>query len=83
MNKTEGPNSNARFSFRQSSKKEEYFNKVFSNFKELCSRDRKPLIKNFTTNNTKLQSFNFQTLRLPCLNYYYNLFYIHFFFKYI
>ena len=37
MIKNKGKSTNARFGFTQSSKKEEYFNIVFNNFKIICS----------------------------------------------
>lgn len=73
--KSEGVKTNARFGLRQSSKKKEYFEKVFSNFQSVCSEDYKPLVKQFTTNKTNLESLSFLTLRLPCFNPYYEMFY--------
>jgi hypothetical protein len=73
--KTVGKNTNARFGFGQSAKKSEYFIKVFDNFKILCTPTTTPLLKHFTTNGTSLSSLSFFTMRLPCLNYYYELFY--------
>lgn len=75
ITKSPGRNTNARFGFSQSGKKIEYFTKVFSNFKVLCTPDTIPHVKLFTTGDTNLSSLNFWTIRLPCLNAYYELFY--------
>lgn len=75
ITKNAGKNTNARFGFGQSSKKEEYFQKVFSNFKVLCTPNTLPHTKFFITSNTNLSSISFMTIRLPCLNVYYDLFY--------
>lgn len=58
ITKNVGNKSNARFGFSQSSKKEEYFNKVFSNFQILCTPGTLPQVKFFTTNKTSLSSMN-------------------------
>lgn len=75
MMKTPGKNTNARFGFTQSAKKPEYFEKVFDNFKVLCTPTIIPLVKHFSTKGVSLSSLSFFTIRLPCLNYYYELFY--------
>lgn len=76
ISKTRGKNTNARFGFSQSGKKKIYFNKVFTNFKAMCTANAKVYEKAFKTNNTNLTSLNFWTIRLPCLNIYYDIFYI-------
>lgn len=75
MTKNTGKSTNARFGFSQSTKKQEYFSKVFSNFMPLCNTSTIPHTKFFVTNDTNLSSLNFSTIRLPCLNHYYELFY--------
>ena len=59
ITKRQGKNTNARFGFAQSSKKQEYFNNVFCNFKILCTENFNIQKKNFKTNNTNLRRLNF------------------------
>lgn len=69
---------NARFGFTQSTKKIEYFENVFNNFKTLCAQTTQeigPTTKYFNTAGTELSSINFSTMRLPCFNIYYEMFY--------
>lgn len=75
--KNTGENTNARFGFTQSTKKQPYFDKVFSNFLPLCKANTTSYTKLFVTNSTTLSSLNFTTMRLPCLNPYFELFYSH------
>ncbi len=72
-------NQNARFGFSQSSKEEkrEYFNLVFDLFSGFCTPNYSPLLKTFGRlgYTAMYGSITFVTMRLPCFNSYYELFY--------
>ena len=66
MVKNSGKNTNARFGFAQSSKKQFYFKNVYSNFKTLCSVSNEDACfqkeintKKFITKGVKLESLQF------------------------
>lgn len=75
-----GANSNARFGFVQSGKSEknEYFSHVFNLFTVFCTKGLVPYFKTFTRkgSNVVYTSVGFVTMRLPCFNLYYELFYL-------
>lgn len=74
------PDSNARLGFAQSGKPEKrsFFDRVWSLFSPFCTTDYVPSIKTFKRNgyDTVLSAITFVTIRLPCFNYYFNLFYV-------
>lgn len=67
--------SNARFVFAQSHVREDYFNFVYNMFKPYCKGESYQY-----KGNSKLtgpyQGFRFNTLSLPCFNFFYDLFYV-------
>ena len=70
-------NSNTRIQFKQSLKNKLYIEHLYSLFQEYCGSQ--PLIlSNFDSRPNKMKEYKaikFQTLSLPCFNYYRNLFY--------
>lgn len=73
--KNEKGKSNARFIFAQSTVREEYFHHVYNVFKSYC---KGPFYE--YKGNSKLtgpySGYRFNTLTLPCFNFYYELFYV-------
>lgn len=73
--KNKNSTSNARFLFAQSHVREEYFHYVYGMFKTYC---KGPCYQ--YKGNSKLTGpyygFRFNTLSLPCFNFFYNLFYV-------
>jgi len=67
--------SNARFIFAQSHVREEYFNHVYSIFKPYCKGGSYQYRGDSKLTGTYL-GFRFNTLTLPCFNFFYDLFYI-------
>lgn len=72
-------NQNTRFGFRQSSKEEkrEYFNFIFNLFSIFCTPNYIPVVKTIKHSgyDTILGRISFVTMRLPCFNVYFELFY--------
>lgn len=76
----QSPTANTRFGFAQTGKpeKHEYFWHVFNLFTMFCTPGLEPYIKTFIRKGSDVvyTSISFVTLRLPCFNTYYQLFYL-------
>jgi LAGLIDADG DNA endonuclease family len=70
-------NSNTRLHFKQSTKNETYVNHLYLLFKNFCGSEPKKMTK-FDSRPNKMKEYSaikFQTLSLPCFNFYRDLFY--------
>ena len=70
-------NTNTRLHFKQSLKNKEYIEHLYDIFKDFCGSPPKIMSKfdNRPNKNKEYTSIKFQTLSLPCFNYYRENFY--------
>ena len=70
------PNHNTILRIEQSyPEKEKYLRSLYELFEPMTAMSPTILTRKDKRSNTTTQSLNFRTLSMPCLNYYYDLFY--------
>lgn len=70
------PTHNTRLRIEQSfPEKKEYLESLYELLKPLTTMEPTILTRNYKSRNTITQSLYFRTLAMPCLNYFYEIFY--------